>query len=78
MSHNIRSSAKVSFYIMLCTQLRKASPEQAAEELANITSLEIQADDVSLAADIIEDLSEDATTNERVCVWLYSIIYACR
>jgi len=46
MSHSIRSSAKVSFYIVLCTQLRKASPEQAAEELANITSMEIQADDV--------------------------------
>ena len=65
------------FTLYLCTQLRKASPEQAAEELANITSLEIQADDVSLAADIIEDLSKDAITNERVCVWLYSIIYAC-
>jgi len=63
-----------SITLRLC-ELRRASPEQAAEELANITSMEIQADDVSLAADIIEDLSEDATTNERVCVWLHSIIY---
>jgi len=51
---------------------------QAAKELANITSMEIQADDVSLAADILEDLSEDATSNEGVCVWLYSIIHASR
>ena len=45
----------------------EVSPEQAAEMLANITSMdEIQADDVSLAVDIIENLTAAAITNEKV------------
>lgn len=43
------------------------SPEEAAETLANITSMEvIQAEVVSLAADVIENLTADAIRNEQV------------
>ena len=51
----------------LCVQLLEVSPEQAAETLVNITSMEeIQAVDVSLAAEIIENPTAVAITNERV------------
>ena len=48
-------------------QLLEVSPEQAAETLANITSMEeIQAVDVFLATEIIENLTTVAIINERV------------
>ena len=50
------------------TQLLRKSPEQAATDLANITSntAEIHAVDVSVATSIIEDLTTAALTNEEV------------
>ena len=46
---------------------REIPPEQTVEMLANVTSMEeIQADVVSLAVDIIENLTADAIRNEKV------------
>lgn len=55
--------------LCLCMQLltREIPPEQTVEMLANVTSMEeIQADVVSLAVDIIENLTADAIKNEKV------------
>ena len=60
-----RISSLVVHLIFILTQL---PPEQAAPDLANITSntTEISAVDVSVATSIIEDLTTAALTNEEV------------
>ena len=64
-------SSLVVHLIFILTQL---PPEQAAPDLANITSntTEISAVDVSVATSIIEDLTTAALTNEEVCEFGYS------
>ena len=59
-------SSSVVYLIYILTQL---PPEQAAPDLANITSntAEISAVDVSLATSIIENLTTAAIVNEEVC-----------
>lgn len=65
------TSCLLDTVIVLCLRMqlltREIPPEQTVEMLANITSMEeIQADVVSLAVDIIENLTADAIKNEKV------------
>ena len=59
------------------TQLLRTSPEQAAGNLANITSntVQIRAVDVSVATTIIENLTTAAISNEEVRLYYYIAVH---